>query len=777
MRKSMWILYCLVACLGASVGAAEAYTPAPWNLEARAAFARQRFGIFVHWGAYSELGKGEWFLQVCKLDEPTYAGKAKAFNPTKFDAKKWIGLFKDAGAKYLTITSRHHDGFAIWPSKVDDYNIGSTPLKRDPLGELAAACRDEGLQLNFYYSLMDWHRADYPAGYKTNRLHPERAGDYPSYKRYMMGQISELIDNYRPGVIWFDGEWDHMDWKYGILPETLDWELDDIYDLIHAKKTLVANNHHRAIRPKEDIQLFERDLPGDKKNALFSRNQAVAQDRPLEQCDMLQTGGWGYNAADRTVRPAADVVALVARAAAKGSNLLLNVAPDGTGEIPPEAVAVLKEVGAWFRKNGESIYGTEACDLAEGNDVVATRRGNTVYLHFLNPEVATFAFQAKGSITRATCLATGEHVMLTNASSGKTIVRAPRAAGDRFDVVVKLDITVPVQYLVVDLAGGKDARHYPVSWLTEADVPKGGWTDEYKTTKLVLRKLPARQWQSPPGTFWMGSPKTEEGRAPTKLGEEDLHDVTLTKDFWIGVFEVTQKQLELVTGERRGFQRGDTHPVEDFSWQDVRGSVPAARNWPNGTDVGANSFIGRLRARTGLHFDLPTEAEWEYACRAGTRTAYSWGNAFDPTKACAATDAHRPVGSYAPNAWGLYDLHGNVAEWCLDWYQWSCGTNAVTDPKGAPNGTARVLRGGSWRSPPKFCRSASRGFDAPSYGSGDDGFRLVCFQGWETWGGGVGGTGENRTPNLRFRKPSLCPVELRSQKKRGYYTKKPRIRA
>ena len=158
------LMFAAVAALSLAAVAAD-YKPEQWNLDARAKFAEQRFGIFIHWGLYANYAQGEWYLQQSGLDESAYSRMMHGFCPSKFDAKEWVRVFKGAGAKYVTITSRHHDGFSLWPTKVDDgYNIALTPFKRDILGELAAACQEAGLQLNFYYSLMDWHRKDYPAG-------------------------------------------------------------------------------------------------------------------------------------------------------------------------------------------------------------------------------------------------------------------------------------------------------------------------------------------------------------------------------------------------------------------------------------------------------------------------------------------------------------------------------------------------------------------------------------------------------------------------------------
>ena len=414
----------------------------PWQAEARQRFADQRFGIFIHWGIYANYAQGEWYLfndGKC-LDESAYSRMMYGFCPSKFDAAEWVRVFKGAGAKYVTITSRHHDGFSLWPTKVDDgYNVANTPFKRDILGELAEACSKEGLQLNFYYSLMDWHRKDYPAGVVASKVNvPGRVGDYAAYKRFMLGQIGELIDSYHPGNIWFDGEWEHASCKDGKWERTLDWEFDDIYDFIHSKKVLVANNNHQPIREKEDLQLFERDLPGDDSDAGFSKNQPVTNDRPIEQCDVIQDGVWGYRIGETKFRTPDDVVAMVARAAAKGSNLLMNIGPDGSGQLPAKAVEVMSEVGKWVAVNGESVYGTQGCSIAKGKDVVATRRGSTLYLHFLTPGVDEIAFKVDGSVT-ASCLDPAASASAAVAD-GQVTVRVTRPAGLAADLVVRLDV-------------------------------------------------------------------------------------------------------------------------------------------------------------------------------------------------------------------------------------------------------------------------------------------------------------------------------------------------
>ena len=368
----------------------EEYAPAEWNIAAREKFASQRFGIFITWGLYAAYAQGEWYQQRIAIDSETYGRIMDGFYPSKFDAKEWVRVFKDAGAKYVTFVSRHHDGFSLWPTKVDDgFNIALTPFKRDVLGELAAACEEEGLQLNIYYSLMDWRRADYPAGRTASRVLGDQKGDYASYKRFMLAQIGELIDWYHPGAIWFDGEWEHAHReKVGTWTRTLDWEFDDIYDFIHSKRVLVANNNHQPIRAKEDIQLFERDLPGEGK--LFSKNQPLTRDRPVEQCDVIQKGVWGYRIRESEFRTPEEVCAMICRTAAKDSNLLMNIGPDASGRLPARAVETMAEVGKWMRENGEAIYGTRGLGLVknpDGTETVRTTKDGKIYVITITPGV------------------------------------------------------------------------------------------------------------------------------------------------------------------------------------------------------------------------------------------------------------------------------------------------------------------------------------------------------------------------------------------------------
>lgn len=266
-------------------------------------------------------------------------------------------------------------------------------------------------------------------------------------------------------------------------------------------------------------------------------------------------------------------------------------------------------------------------------------------------------------------------------------------------------------YLVVDLSGGCSAARYPIGWL-ECE-PNGGWGDEYKTTMLVLRRIG-------PGTFIMGEDKTNE-----------CHRVTLTRPYYMGVFEVTQRQWELVMGTRpSGFtEEYEKRPVENVSYDMIRGEKLGAE-WPKGDDVDADSFLGILRSRTGLNFDLPTEAQWEYACSAGTEFEFSYGRFPDGRYMWYGDNSGEgthEVGLKPSNKWGLFDMHGNVAEWCLNrnsplWYG--------PDPRGFSVGSYRTTRGGNWFSNGKYCKKFTRGRAEPSGKTDLIGFRLMLGLGW-----------------------------------------------
>ncbi len=275
-------------------------------------------------------------------------------------------------------------------------------------------------------------------------------------------------------------------------------------------------------------------------------------------------------------------------------------------------------------------------------------------------------------------------------------------------------------YMIVDLSSGPDSTHYPVEY---ANACPDLTDDTYKTTKMVFKLIL-------PGTFMMGSPTTEEGRqADDSYYAEQLHQVTLTQPFYMAIFECTRQQWYQVTGvwEKEYYNKGgNTGPVQCVSWNEIRGTVNAL-TWPETDQVDNDSYMGKLRMRTGLTFDLPTEAQWEYACRAGNSNAWTTDGRFWQSS----TAGPLAVGSFTPNAWGIYDMHGNLWEWCIDAHTKTLGTSATVDPKGNAkdhSGTDiyRVRRGGSWKNAASDVRSARRNYSSRGYNSEEYGFRAVC---------------------------------------------------
>lgn len=357
------------------------YIPSEGNLKAREKFQDAKFGIFIHWGFYSMLADGEWIMNSREINYKEYAKLAGGFYPSQFNADKWVSTIKASGAKYITITSRHHDGFSMFGTKQSTYNIvDATPFRRDILKELKEACEKENITLNFYYSLLDWYRLDYPIGESGRHTgRPTNKQNWRSYYNFMKAQLKELLTEYgNPGMIWFDGEWDHKKDK-----KPFDWELEQLYSYMHKIKPdcLIANNHHHAILQGEDVQLFEKDLPGENKAGMSGGVKIGSL--PLETCETMNNS-WGYNITDKNYKSAKEIIRLLVNAAGKGGNLLLNIGPRPDGNIPDEAVSLLQEVGQWLSNYGESIYGTRAGLFPPQYWGASTTKNNIVYIHILN---------------------------------------------------------------------------------------------------------------------------------------------------------------------------------------------------------------------------------------------------------------------------------------------------------------------------------------------------------------------------------------------------------
>lgn len=379
MKK--WIATLACFCLLSVSAQAQKYVPTPENLQNRKEFAESRLGIFIHWGLYSTFAQGEWYMNNASVDAREYAKAMNGFYPHRFDARQWVSAFKAAGAKYICFTTRHHEGFSMWDTRWSDYNIMNTPYGKDIVRQLAEECHRQGIKLHLYYSHIDWTREDYPAGRTgrgTKRL--DRA-DWPAYYRFMNNQLTELLTNYGEiGAIWFDGWWDH-----DVDSVPFDWELEEQYKLIHDLQPgcLVGNNHHQTPFEGEDIQIFERDVPGENKAGLSGQDISAL---PLETCQTMNHS-WGYRVTDQEYKSTRELIQLLVRTSGKGANLLLNVGPQPDGTLPEAALTRLAEMGKWLDRYGESIYATVAGGYREGDNLITTRNGNVLYVHILNTDI------------------------------------------------------------------------------------------------------------------------------------------------------------------------------------------------------------------------------------------------------------------------------------------------------------------------------------------------------------------------------------------------------
>ena len=372
----------------------EKYTPTKENIEAREWFQDARFGLFIHWGVYSVLGDGEWVMNNQNISIKEYEKLSTFFNPVYFDAEEWVLMAKNAGMKYITITSRHHDGFSMFDSKASDYNIvDRTPYGKDVLKMLAEACRKHDIKLFFYYSQLDWYRDDYfPRGRTGTGIEGRGEGNWNDYIDFMKAQLTELLTNYGEiGGIWFDGEWDQIKWdgkRFGT--KIMDFKLEEVYKLIHdlQPQALIGSNHHLAPNPGEDFQMFEKDLPGRSTKSFATKSEDIGN-LPLEVCETIN-GSWGFNLKDRKHKSKKDLVQYLVKAAGYDSNLLLNVGPMPNGRIQKEHIKSLKEVGNWVNVYGKTIYGTRRGPIDPTDEIASTQIDNTVYIHLLNNSKKTY---------------------------------------------------------------------------------------------------------------------------------------------------------------------------------------------------------------------------------------------------------------------------------------------------------------------------------------------------------------------------------------------------
>jgi alpha-L-fucosidase len=432
-------LLVIVSWLASGIAAAEdstvwTYQPHPTNLEAREWFQDAKLGIFIHWGIYSVLADGEWVMNVQEIPIRKYERLADFFNPTAFDAEAWVQAFVSAGARYVTITAKHHDGFAMYDSAVSDYDIVErTPYGKDVIAQLKDACDRHGLRLFVYYSQLDWHHPDYyprgqTGGSYTGR--PER-GDWDRYIDYMNVQLGELLTNYGElGGVWFDGWWDQ---EKTVMRDR--WRLRETYELIHRlqPQALIVSNHHTIPFPGEDVQPFEKDLPGEN-TAGFNTTHVAELPKEMAQ---TMNGSWGFNLQDDDFKSTRELIHMLADAAGRDTNLLLNTGPMPNGRLQPENLATYREMGAWLKLYGESIYGTRGGPVGPSDWGVTTQNEQAVYVHVMEPTEEELLLEIDDTFASASLLPDGRPVVFRRQADGYRL-QVPAAAPDEWIRVIKL---------------------------------------------------------------------------------------------------------------------------------------------------------------------------------------------------------------------------------------------------------------------------------------------------------------------------------------------------
>ncbi len=439
MKKNSLLIFILLLFLSLSLNAQ--YTPTKENLEAREWFANAKFGLFIHWGPFSIPGDGEWVMQQRNITVKNYTRLMDFFNPEKFDAAQWVSMAKNAGMKYITLITRHHDGFSMWDTKYSDFNIMNSPYHKDIVKAIADECHKQGIKLFLYYSLLDWRRDDY--SYWTGRTGQGTGrtvhGNWSDYIKFMENQLTELLTNYGEiGGIWFDGYWDQTA-PEGAADRTpkVDWHLDEIYALIHKlqPQCLIGNNHHLSPLPGEDFQMFEQDLPGENKSGLSYQKPS---DLPLESC-VTMNNSWGFNITDTSYKTPKQLIDLLVKASGYGANLLLNIGPMPNGVVQPEFRERLAYMGNWLHTYGESIYNTKGGYIQPQKWGAITQKGDTMFVHVLNDSSTTIALEnfPYKKITKAYLLKDNSSIK-TSLKNGALDIEAIKMRDDEPDEVIVL---------------------------------------------------------------------------------------------------------------------------------------------------------------------------------------------------------------------------------------------------------------------------------------------------------------------------------------------------
>ena len=406
-----------------------AKTPAwqPAKPEAIQNWRDMRFGMFIHWGPVSLKGTEIGWSRGAQIPIAEYDNLYKQFNPTKFNADHWVAIAKAAGMKYIVLTTKHHDGFCLWDTKLTDYNIMHTPFHRDVVQELAAACKKQGIAFGAYYSVTDWYHPGWPVTSPAGKVKREKS-DMDAYEKYLQGQITELITKYGPLLtIW-----------------------NDVSAMYGPQRGTATINLVRRLQP--DILINNRTGAGGDYDTPEQQIGKFQMARPWETC-MTICHQWAWKPNDNLKTLKQCLQTLVYCAGGDG-NLLFNVGPMPTGEIETRQVERLKEMGAWMKKYGETIYGTRGGPYMPTKQMAATRKGNTIYVHVLAWNGDSLQLPALPAKVVKSLAVTGGEVKVAQTDSGIEI-SLPKANQQAIDTIVALELDKPA-IEIAPLAGAGD---------------------------------------------------------------------------------------------------------------------------------------------------------------------------------------------------------------------------------------------------------------------------------------------------------------------------------
>lgn len=385
-------------------------------------FRRDRFGMFIHWGAYSVTGRGEWVRQAEKLTAEQYQPAVDAFVPDRWDPEAWADLAVEAGMKYAVLTAKHHDGFCLFDSALSTYTVMHNGYGRDVVAEFVTAFRARGLKVGLYFSLIDWSHPDYPA--YSDMFHPlqgdpavrDAEHDFDRYLDYMHGQITELCTGYGAlDILWFDFSYDTM------RADT--WRADKIMEIVRTHQPQVIMDNRLETSGEGFGSLVTAD-PTPWSGDFVSPEQIIPPSGildsdgapvPWEACVTLNNN-WGYVPHDRDYKSPTTIIRKLTECVSKGGNLLLNVGPDARGNVPEESADRLREIGRWLRRNGSGIYGCTAADLPKPEWGRYTTDGTHIFAHVTEQPVGPLPLTGldKHAIKNVTLVADGSLVPLVS---------------------------------------------------------------------------------------------------------------------------------------------------------------------------------------------------------------------------------------------------------------------------------------------------------------------------------------------------------------------------